>query len=329
VTSPPRFASAGLTSNGLTSARLLILGCGFTGTEVACRAVAAGYRVVATTRQAERREALEQLGIELHVLPALTRDAVETLIDASTQVLVAFAPDGRTDSEIAPALATADHVVYLSTTGVYGARRGHIDEATPVDPTEPRAAERLAAERCYRDAAATIVRVAGIYGPGRGLHRRLQSGTFRIPGDGGGIVSRVHVADLARMILGVFRCARAKNVDDRSSEPGAGLRELEPRGEVFVAADDTPVPHIEAIEWLCRRMELPVPARVPLDEAPATLRHDRAIDNRRIKAWTGLSLLFPSYREGFEACLSEESVNRPGFAAPPAKTPPGSPPRSE
>jgi nucleoside-diphosphate-sugar epimerase len=305
------------------------LGCGFTGTEVARRAVAAGYRVVATTRQAERREVLERLGIEHRVVPALTSDLVHGLVEASTHVLVAFAPDGHTDSEIAPALATADHVIYVSTTGVYGARRGHIDEATPVDPTEPRAAERLAAERCYRGAAATIVRAAGIYGPGRGLHRRLQSGTFRIPGDGSNIVSRIHVADLARMILGVFRCARAKNVGDGSSQPGAGLRELEPRGEVFVAGDDAPVPQMEVIGWLCRRMELPLPARVPIDEAPATLRHDRAIDNRRIKSWTGLSLLYPSYREGFESCLSEESVSRPDFAAPPAKTPPGSPPRSE
>jgi nucleoside-diphosphate-sugar epimerase len=305
------------------------LGCGFTGTEVARRAVAAGYRVVATTRQPERREALERLGIEHRVLPILASDLVHSLVEASTHVLVAFAPDGRTDSEIAPALAAAEHVVYVSTTGVYGARRGHIDEATPVDPTEPRAAERLAAEHCYRSAAATIVRAAGIYGPGRGLHRRLRSGTFRIPGDGSNIVSRIHVADLARMILGVFRCARAKNVDHRSSQPGAGLREVEPRGEVFVAADDAPVPQMEVIAWLCGRMELPVPARVPIDEAPATLRHDRAIDNRRIKSWTGLSLLYPSYREGFEACLCEEGVNRPDFDARLAKTPPGSPPRSE
>jgi nucleoside-diphosphate-sugar epimerase len=273
----------------MSSARfpgLLILGCGFTGTEVARRALAAGHHVVATTRQSDRREALEKLGVELHVVPALTADLVRSLADANTNVLVAFAPDGRTDAEIAPALAGAAHVVYVSTTGVYGAQRGRIDETTPVDPAEPRARERLAAERCYREVGATAIRAAGIYGPGRGLHLRVQSGTFRVPGDGANVVSRVHVADLARMILGVF---------DRAGESR--------RPDVFVAADDAPVPQIEAIAWLCRRLGLPMPPHVPLDEAPVTLRHDRAVANQRIKSWTGLSLLYSSYREGFEACL--------------------------
>jgi nucleoside-diphosphate-sugar epimerase len=296
----------------MTAPPLLILGCGFTGTEVARRAIAAGHRVVATTRQSERREALEGLGIDLHVLPALTADLVRGRVGPGVNVLVAFAPDGRTDAEIAPELAAAANVVYISTTGVYGAHRGRVDEATPVDPAEPRARERLAAERCYRDAGATILRAAGIYGPGRGLHLRLKSGTFRVPGDGNGVVSRIHVADLANLVLGVFSGARE----------GGG-------GQVFVAADDTPVPHIEVIAWLCRRLGLPMPPHVPIDEAPATLRHDRSVDNQRIKAWTGVSLLFPSYREGFEGCLSEPGLSPPDFVAPPAGTPPGSRPRSE
>lgn len=281
MTSPPPALSG-------SGARLLVLGCGFTGTEVARRAIAAGHHVVATIRGHERREGLERLGVELHVLPALTADWVARRVGPNVNVLVAFAPDGRTDAEIAPALLGAAHTVYVSTTGVYGAQRGRIDETTPVDGAEPRARERLAAERCYREFGATIVRAAGIYGPGRGLHLRVQSGTFRIPGDGTNVVSRVHVADLARMILGIFAQAREGR-----------------RGDVFVAADDAPVPQIEAIAWLCRRMGFAMPPHVPLDEAPATLRHDRAVDNQRIKSWTGLSLLYSSYREGFEACLAE------------------------
>ena len=282
-------------------------------------AIAAGHRVVATTRQPERRDALEREKIELHVLPALTGDLIAQWVGRDVNVLVAFSPDGQTDAQIAPALAGARHVVYVSTTGVYGARRGHIDESTPVDASEPRARERLAAERCYRDVGASIVRAAGIYGPGRGLHLRIQSSTFRIAGDGNGVVSRIHVADLAELALGIFR------------------RAPDGRGDVFVAADDTPVPQIEAIEWLCRRLGRPVPPHVPLDEAPATLRHDRAIDNRRIKAWTGVSLLYSGYKEGFEACLSggpdvpgpANGVSPPGSTAPRAERPLGSPPRSE
>jgi nucleoside-diphosphate-sugar epimerase len=190
---------------------------------------------------------------------------------------------------------------------------------TPVDPGEPRARERLAAERCYRDIGATIVRAAGIYGPLRGLHLRVQSGSFRVPGEGKNVVSRIHVADLARLILGIFRRA------DEGS-----------RADIFVAADDTPVPQIDAIEWLCMRLGIPLPPHVPLDEAPATLRHDRAVDNRRIKSWTGLSLLYSGYREGFAACLAQPggtsaatNVNPAGSAVLPAETRPGFRPRSE
>jgi nucleoside-diphosphate-sugar epimerase len=279
----------------MTPPRLVILGCGFAGAEVARRAVSAGYCVVASTRQPERRAALERLGLEVQIVKALTADRVRHWVSDGAEVLVAFAPDGSTDAEIAPALGAASHVVYLSTTGVYGAHRGRVDEATPVDPSEPRARQRLDAECCYRDGGATVLRAAGIYGPGRGLHLRIKSGIFRIPGDGQNVVSRIHVADLAEMVLGIFRRAR-------DSEPP-----LAARSEVFVAADDTPVPQIEAIAWLCRRLGVPMPPSVPIDEAPTTLRHDRAVDNGRIKVWTDLALLYPSYREGFEACLVAEA----------------------
>jgi nucleoside-diphosphate-sugar epimerase len=278
---------------------LLILGCGFTGSEVARRAIVAGQRVMATTRKAERRTAIEGLGVDLRVLPELTRERVGELVRPGSKVLVTFAPDGRTDAAIAPALAAASHVVYISTTGVYGAHRGHVDEKTPVDPSEPRARERLDAEAAYLARGGTVLRAAGIYGPGRGLHLRLASGTFRVPGDGTNVVSRIHVADLAELVLGVFR---------RAERAPRGAADDAPRGQVFVAADDAPVPQIEVVRWLCERLDLPIPAHAPIEQVPETLRHDRAVDNRRVKAWTGLSLIHPSYREGFPACLAAERV---------------------
>jgi nucleoside-diphosphate-sugar epimerase len=279
----------------VTLPRLVILGCGFAGAEVARRAIAAGYEVLATTRQPERRAGLERIGLELQVAPRLTADRVRHWVRDGAEVLVAFPPDGSTDAEIAPALGAASHVVYISTTGVYGAHRGRVDEATLVDPSEPRVRQRLDAERSYREGGATVLRAAGIYGPGRGLHLRIKNGTFRIPGDGQSVVSRIHVADLAEMVLGVFRRARVGG--DTHAAPS----------DVFVAADDAPVPQMEAIAWLCRRLGVPLPTSVPIDEAPVTLRHNRAVDNGRIKSWIGLALLYPSYREGFEACLAAEA----------------------
>lgn len=299
-------------------ADLLILGCGFTGTEVARRALSAGFHVVATTRREEGRAPAERLGIEVCVLPELTRERVRELVRPGAFVLATFPPDGRTDVEIAPALGAAGHVAYISTTGVYGAHRGHVDETTPVDPSEPRAKERLDAERAYLDRGATVLRAAGIYGPGRGLHLRMKSGTFRVPGDGTNVVSRIHVADLAELALGVFRRAArdreisSGNVNEQHGAfasadglvPASGM--VSASGKIFVVADDTPVPQIEVIRWLAAELGVAMPPHAAIGEVPPTLRHDRSVDNRRIKAWTGVSLLYPGYREGFTACFAEE-----------------------
>jgi nucleoside-diphosphate-sugar epimerase len=265
---------------------LVILGCGFVGLEVARLALGEGSRVIGTTRGASRAD----LGarFEMRAAPELTRPIVESLVPEGARVLVAFAPDGVTDRAIAPALGRA-RVVYVSTTGVYGRARGHVDETTAVDPSEPRAADRLAAESVYRDGGATVLRAAGIYGPWRGLHRRLLSGDFKIPGSGSNVVSRVHVTDLATWILALLGPAGDSH-----------------RGEAFVAADDAPVPQIEVIRWLCERLALPLPPQAPIAEVAPTLRHDRSVDNARIKRALGSSLVYPTYREGFEACLAAE-----------------------
>jgi len=274
---------------------LVILGCGFTGAEVARQALERGMKVIATTRSPDRAIDLQQLGVRVHASPTLSRESVAEIIPVGAGVLVAFAPDGQTDAHIAPALTHAERVVYVSTTGVYGSAKGRVDESTPVDATEPRARERLAAENAYLDLGATVLRAAGIYGPSRGLHRRIKDGEFHVPGTGENVVSRVHVADLAAIALGVMAAPQAIV-----------------RGKIFVVADDTPVPQIEAIRWLCERLQVAVPTALPIDQVAPTLRHDRAVDNARIKSALSLVLQFPSYREGFAACLAAEEISRRG-----------------
>jgi nucleoside-diphosphate-sugar epimerase len=274
---------------------LLILGCGFTGGEVARRAITSGKHVIATTRSPDRAADLRRMGVVVHVAPGLDHASVAAIVEPGAEVLVAFAPDGHTDAEIAPALKGAGRVVYVSTTGVYGSARGRVDESTPLDPSEPRARDRIAAERVYLDLGATVLRAAGIYGPGRGLHRRILAGDFRVPGDGSNVVSRVHVSDLARIVLEVLASPPEKM-----------------RGEIFVVADDTPVPQSEAVRWLCDRLGTPVPASSPIDQVAQSLRHDRSVDNARIKRALSYRFEFPSYREGFAACLAAEAINPRG-----------------
>jgi nucleoside-diphosphate-sugar epimerase len=270
---------------------IVILGCGFTGTRVARRAMAAGARVLATTRDGARIGSLRALGVEARAMGELSPGSLRELVSAGARVLVAFPPDGRTDAAIAPELGRAARIVYLSSTAVYGEARGRVDELTPVGPNDAAGQARLAAERAYLAEGAAIVRAAGIYGPWRGLHRRLLGGEFRVAGGGANVVSRIHVADLATIVLGLFEAA----------EPLAC-------GATYVAGDDAPVPQSEVIRWLCQRLHLPAPAPQPPSEAPASLRHDRAVDNGRIKSALSMKLEFPTYREGFEGCLAEEGA---------------------
>jgi nucleoside-diphosphate-sugar epimerase len=213
-------------------------------------------------------------------------------------VFVTFPPDRQTDACIAPELGRAARLVYLSSTAVYGPARGHVDELTDVAPDTEAARARLDAEQLYRERGAAVLRAAGIYGPFRGLHRRLLAGDFRMAGDGANVVSRIHVADLAAMVLGLF------------ASPEASVRDV-----AYVAADDAPVPQIEAIRWLSAHMGVPLPDAASPGEIAPSLRHDRAVDNARIKKVLAMSLAFPSYREGFEACLAAEGWRASSVAA--------------
>lgn len=262
------------------SADLLVLGCGFTGSAVARRALTSGQRVVGTVRSEPRAEALRAdpalAGLDLRVLPALD-PSIAREVDARTHVVVAFPPDGETDARLAPALAGAASVTYVSSTGVYGERTGHLDDRTPVaDPPGPRARRILEAEQAWRAIGATVLRCPGIYGPERGLHRRILRGEHKIPGDGSRTLSRIHVEDLASLLLAA----------------------AEKRGETYVVGDLSPVPHIDVVRFVCEQRGLPLPPAVPWESVHETLRADRAVDASRALAELGVTLRYPSYREG-------------------------------
>lgn len=266
------------------TSRLLILGGGFTGAAVARRALAAGARVLATTRHAERADSLRASGVEAVVLPELHPELLSPHVDEATRVLVTFPPDGATDRLLAPRLSRAASVAYVSSTGVYGDTQGKVDEDTPTRAETARGVARVEAEAAWRAAGAVVVRAPGIYGPGRGMHLRLARGAFRIPGDGTRFVSRVHVDDLAAALWSLL--ARGE------------------RASTFVMGDAEPAPHLEVVRWLSDALGLPLPPHAPLSEVDETLRNDRRIDASRLRSYLELPLAYPTYREGFTHCLA-------------------------
>jgi hypothetical protein len=261
---------------GMSFERVLILGCGYAGLRMLNLARGRGWPVVATVRSQQRVGALEVAGARVLQSTALGSE-IEPYLDDQTRVVVAFPADAETDSRIAPLLARAHSVVYVSSTGVYAGLRGRLDDLTPLPAASDERVERLRnAEQCYRDIGATVLRCPAIYGPDRGLHMRVLRGEHRIPGDGTQTLSRVHAEDLAQLALST----------------------AEARGETFVVGDREPAPHIEVVRFICSAYRVPLPESAPLETLHASLRADRAVDPTRALATLGVTLRYPSYRQG-------------------------------
>lgn len=271
--------------------RLVVLGCGSAGSAIARLARCRGAAVLANVRSDARTVALRAEGFDVLQSSALDASVVAPHVDAKTHVVVAFPPDGETDARITPALARAAAITYLSSTGVYGAHRGVVDDATPLpaSPTE-RAAKILAAERTYRDVGATVVRCPALYAADRGLHVRVLRGEHKIPGDGSGYLSRIHVGDLAQLVLA-----------------SAGVAD----GETILVSDLEPAPHVDVVRFICEAYGAPMPPFVPLESVHETLRADRKVDGARALARFGVTLRYPTYREGMSPSATGLPVHEP------------------
>lgn len=257
--------------------RVLILGCGYTGTAALRQAVARGLPVVATVRNEERAKALASEPAQILRAPALDA-SIREHVDKQTHVVVAFQPDPATDDVVSKSLAGAHSIAYISSTGVFGALRGKIDDTVkPPTPPSDRSARILRAESLYCEQGATVLRASGIYGPDRGLHLRVIRGEHQIPGDGSRMLSRIHVEDLAAFALAAGDHARA---------------------ETFVIGDEEPAPHIEVVRFICETYGVPLPPSIPLEQAHATLQADRVVDSSRARTQLQVKLRYPSYRTG-------------------------------
>jgi nucleoside-diphosphate-sugar epimerase len=266
--------------------RVLVLGCGYAGVAVARRARARGLDVLAHARSDARVAALRNEGFAV-LQEAVLDETISARVDERTHVVIAFPPDGSTDARIAPSLAGAAAVSYVSSTGVYGAHRGVVDDTTPLpdasgDGTTPgRGARIIAAEAVYRREGGTVLRCPGLYGRDRGLHVRVLRGEHRIPGDGTRQLSRIHVEDLAQLILALVPASNAPRL-----------------AETFVVGDLAPAPHIDVVRFVCETYGIPLPPFVPLDSVHESLRADRRVDASRALDRAGITLRYPSYREG-------------------------------
>lgn len=255
---------------------IFVLGVGYTGRAVLRLAEARGLAARGVVRREEAARALTAEGHDV-VRCAAFDDEIRAHVPEGAHVIVTFPPDGSTDALARGALDATGRVAsmaYVSATSVYGAAAREVDDTTKVAPDSPAAHARLAAEATW--AGATILRAPAIYGADRGLHVRVRAGLHRVPGDGSGFISRIHVDDLAALLVAARRAP----------------------GETFVVGDAEPARHADVVRFVCETHGVPMPPSIPLEEAHATLRGDRRVDGSRALDRLGVTLAFPSYRVG-------------------------------
>ncbi len=284
---------------------VLVAGCGWLGQAVARALVSRGDRVTAARRDPGRAAAHAALGAA-----PLARDLADPAsagrLPRDLEAVVACQSAGADTPEAYRAayveanrtlLAAAGRLplrgyVYTGSTGVFGQRDGSdVDEATAPMPAGSGAEVLVAAERLVLDAAAAgvparVVRLSGLYGPGRaGVVDRVRSGALALgPGDDAWM-NWCHREDAVAVVLAALDRGR--------------------RGGVYHGSDAQPARRREVVQWIAARLGIPPPRRAEGGvAAPGGRAANRRVLAERTRVELGVALAYPSFREGLAPLLA-------------------------
>jgi nucleoside-diphosphate-sugar epimerase len=274
--------------------RLFILGFGYSARHFVRRFGGAFSHIAGTVRDPAKRDDLA--GIEVHPFSGSrpARETVERICDADV-LLVSVPPGSGGDPAIAAfadvlAAGRQRKIIYLSTIGVYGDHAGSwVDESTPPQAALDRTRMRLAAEQAWTDMGrgdVAILRLAGIYGPGRNALVTLRTGTARRIIKPGQVFNRIHTDDIASAIMAAVH------------HQGSGT---------WNVCDDEPAPPQDVIAYAAELMGVAPPPEEAFEtaEMSAMARSFYAssarVSNAKLKRELGVTLAHPTYRHGLDA----------------------------
>lgn len=256
--------------------RIFIFGLGYTASRIAAALEAAGWEVVSTGRTGTLRFD-DSSNVRL------------ALADAC-QVLSSVPPEGTGCDPVLDAYGdclAGKGLTYLSSTGVYGDTAGAwVDETAPTGTG--RRTARAEADRDWLARGARVLRLPGIYGPGRSALERVESGSAHRIDLPEQVFSRVHVDDIVAAALLAL-----------DAQPGA-----------YNIADDLPSSQNAVIEHACHLLGQPLPSLQSIEKAGlspmarAFYAENRRVANRKAKRLLGWRPGYPTYREGLAALLA-------------------------
>jgi nucleoside-diphosphate-sugar epimerase len=284
---------------------LLVFGAGFSARACALRTLSMFDRVRGTTRSVGKAAQLRAAGIEPVIFEGSPTPEIAAAISDATHLLVSIAPDPDGDPVIkacGDAIATSgglEWVCYLSTVGVYGDHDGNwVTEDTPCRPVSARSVERVAAEEAWLELCRgmgiplVVLRLSGIYGPGRNAFVNIENGTSRRLVKPGQVFNRIHRDDIAE----AFALACARKADG-----------------IFNITDDEPAPPQDVVTAAHEIAGVAPPPEI--DFASAELSpmarsfygENKRVSNAKSKAVLGMRYAYPDYRTALLRMWREDS----------------------
>ncbi|WP_420960184.1 SDR family oxidoreductase [Brucella sp. IR073] len=280
--------------------RLFLFGAGYSAKAFARKMKGEAERIDGTTRHEENFAALEEAGIAPLLFGGeATSPAMPDRLVGSTHVVISISPGETGDPAVAAVTQALQRpgnsirwIGYLSTVGVYGDHGGEwVDETAPCKPTSRRSRERVEAEQAWTDLCQrhgiplAILRLSGIYGPGRNAFVNLERGTARRIVKQDQVFNRIHVEDIA----GVLRFLARSDT-----------------GGVFNVTDSEPSPPQDVVAYAAELMGVTPPPEVPFETAELTAMarsfysENKRVSNARIRG-LGYEFAYPDYRTAFSA----------------------------
>jgi len=286
--------------------KCLIVGCGYVGLPLGVELVRQGHEVFGLRRSAAGE--LKATGIHPLFANITQPESLAKLPRDFDWVVNCVASGGGSADDYRKIYLEGNHnliawladsppekFVYTSSTSVYGQNDGSVvTEESPAEPVEETAKVLVEAEKSLlaavadRKIPAVILRVAGIYGPGRDRwFRQFLRGEARIKGDGSRWLNMINRDDVVGCII-------------------AALERGKP-GEIYNAADNEPVTQLKFLEWLAAELKRPLPPRIP---AEAEIRRKRGTTNKRVsnaklRSELKYEFQFPNFRKGYGAEIAK------------------------
>ncbi|CAN7740739.1 SDR family oxidoreductase [Mesorhizobium caraganae] len=287
----------------MSEKQIFIFGAGYSGKAFA-RANEEKATVFGTSRSPEKLESLKQAGIAPLLFDgALTPEAGKAL-ENTTHLIVSVAPEEAGDPVLnaarlaITAMPALRWIGYLSTVGVYGDYGGGwVDETAACRPVSKRSVMRADAEQDWLELGreigkpVAILRLSGIYGPGRNALVNLENGTARRLIKPDQVFNRIHCADIAGALWHL--------VDGNT-------------GGIFNVTDDEPAPPQDVVTYAASLMGVEPPPEIPFETAQLSpmarsfYGENKRVANTAIKA-VGYRFRFPDYRQAFDRMWADGS----------------------